>query len=141
MANVNLMGAAAEIFNKGFDPEKDPVSEFEQIADGTYKAIIDGFEFKEFSTGTQAFQFKVKILEEPYENRIHFANLFLTEKGTATSIKTLLKHANRLNIELEPDDFADTDIIVEKMQEAIEYECVLTLKTNKNDFQSFKLEF
>lgn len=73
---ANLMGAAAEIFNKGFDPEKDPVSEFEQIADGTYKAIIDGFEFKEFSTGTQAFQFKVKIIEEPYENRVHFAALF-----------------------------------------------------------------
>lgn len=138
---ANLMGVAAEIFNKGFDPEKDPVSEFEQIADGTYKAIIDGFEFKEFSTGTQAFQFKVKIAEDPYIDRIYFGALFLTEKGTAPSIKILLKHANRLNIELNADDFSDTDIIVEKMQEAVGYECVLTLKTNKNDFQSFKLEF
>ena len=138
---ADLMAAAKEIFNKGFDPEKDPVSDFERFADGTYKAIIDGFEFKEFATGTQAFQFKVKILDEPYENRIYFGALFLTERGTPTSIKTLLKHANRLNIELEPDDFADTDIIVEKMQEAIEYECVLTLKTNKSDFQGFTLDF
>lgn len=138
---ADLMAAASEIFKKGFDPEKDPVSDFEQIADGTYKAFIKGFEFKEFATGTQAFQFKVKILDEPYENRIYFAALFLTEKGTATSLKTILKHAHRLNIELDPDDFADTDIIVEKMQEAIGYECVLTLKTNKNDFQNFKLDF
>ncbi len=138
---ADLMAAAKEIFNKGFDPEKDPVSDFERFSDGTYKAIIDGFEFKEFATGTQAFQFKVKILDEPYENRIYFGALFLTANGTAPSMKTLLKHAHRLNIQLNPEDFADTDIIVEKMQEAKEYECVLTLKTNKNDFQNFKLDF
>jgi hypothetical protein len=41
---ADLMAAAKEIFNKGFDPEKDPVSDFERFSDGTYKAIIDGFE-------------------------------------------------------------------------------------------------
>ena len=128
---ADLLAAAKEIFNKGFDPEKDPVSDFERF----------GFEFKEFATGTQAFRFKVKILDEPYENRIYFGALFLTANGTAPSMKTLLKHAHRLNIQLNPEDFADTDKKKKKMQEAKEYECVLTLETNKNDFQSFKLDF
>ena len=141
---ADLMVTATEIFKKGFDPEKDPVSEFEQMADGTYKGFIEGFEFKEFSTGTQAFQFKIRVTEEPYENRAYFGALFLTEKTAPTSMKTVVKYAHTLGVEIEPEDFADTDIIEEKMKDAVGYECVLVLKTStsKNgDFQNFKLEF
>ncbi len=89
-------------------------------------------------------QFKIKISDEPYEGRSYFGALFLSEKVINTSIKRLLKYAHRLNIELGPEDFSDTDLLVEKMQEAVGYQCTLTLKTTSNkkgEFQSFELEF
>ena len=141
---ADLLKAASEIFNKGFDVENDPVSDFEPINDGVYSGYIEGFEHKEFSTGTEALQFKVKISDEPYEGRSYFGALFLSEKVINTSIKRLLKYAHRLGIELGPEDFSDTDLLVEKMQEAVGYQCTLTLKTTvnkKGEFQSFELEF
>ena len=49
---ADLLKAASEIFNKGFDVENDPVSDFEPINDGVYSGYIEGFEHNEFSSGT-----------------------------------------------------------------------------------------
>lgn len=126
----NLLDVASEIFEKGFDPEKDPVTDFENLPDGVYEAVIEDLECRQSEKGTEWFSFKCDILSGDQAGRKFFANLFLTEKTSKTSCKRMMKFAFLFGEELNLVDFGDTDIVVEKVKGvAIGKTVILTLKS------------
>lgn len=136
----NLFNLAAEIYEKGFNPDTDPVSSFEKLPDGIYECIIEKFELKIAGTGTEYFNFTFKVITGDYINQKCFGALYLSSKTANTSLKRLIKYGRLFDIRFNLEDFKDADNVVEKMQEAIGETCVVKISTTKNDFQNFDVE-
>lgn len=133
--NNNLMSLMGEIYGEGFDREKDAVTDYEEIPDGVYSAVVEKFEHKTSeNTGNSWFCFWLQITSGNYQGKKYFANLWLTEKAAKTSLKKLSKYAFFMGIDIQPQDLADIKSLVNKMNDeeagAVGVECTLTLKSS-----------
>ena len=142
---LNLMDTVKELNQEGFDVETSPISDFERTPDGVYEAAVTAFEFTESkNTGTQWFRFVLQILTGGQEGKKYYANLWLSDKSIKRTVKALKKYAWAMSINLDDGDFADTDSLVEKMQDAIGLQITLTLETSgkgKDAYQNWELSF
>ena len=143
---LNLMDTVKELNQEGFDVETSPISDFEKTPDGVYEAAITAFEFTESkNTGTQWFRFILQILTGGQEGKKYYGNLWLsTANSKKRTVKVLKKYAWAMSINLDDEDFADTDSLVEKMQDAIGLQVTLTLETSgkeKDAYQNWELSF
>lgn len=133
---------AQQILSEGFDPKKDAVTDgYEDLPDGLYDAILMNVSWKgPNDNGTEWLAFEFEILNEGYENRKYFGNIFFSnEKMLQLNLKRAMKTAAVLDVELTMEDFEDTDTLVETLQQGIGNQCLIDLKTNKKGtFQNWE---
>ncbi|ENH96705.1 hypothetical protein J416_09414 [Gracilibacillus halophilus YIM-C55.5] len=139
---MNLKEAAAEILDQGFDPKKDAVGgDFEELPDGLYDMILTDVKWQgPNEKGTEWLSFEFEVLNEGYENRKYFGNIFFSnEKMMQLNLKRAMKSAAVLDVELDIDDFDDEEVLVEKIKEGVGNQCMVELKTNKKGtFQNWE---
>lgn len=139
---MNLKSIAQQILEEGFDPKTDTVGgDFEDLPDGMYDAILLNVSWKgPNDNGTEWLSFEFEILNEGYENRKYFGNIFFSnEKMLQLNLKRAMKTAAVLDVELTVEDFEDTDVLVQTLQHGIGNQCMIELKTNKKGtFQNWE---
>lgn len=138
---MNLKEMAAQILAEGFNPETDPVSDFDNLPDGEYDAILTATDWRTNEKGTEWLSFTFEILNDGYENRKFFGNIFFSsEKMFAQNIKRTLKYAALFGVDVGPEDFDSPEIsLVDAFQSAAGQQVTLTLKTSKSGFRNFEL--
>lgn len=138
---MNLKAMAAEIMEQGWDAKKDAVGgDYENLPDGEYDVILTDVSWRTNDSGTEWLSFEFELLNEGYENKKHFAPIFFSnEKMMQLNLKRAMKTGAVLDVDLEIDDFEDTDALVEKLKEGVGNQCSLELKTNKKGtFQNWE---
>ncbi|PWA08633.1 hypothetical protein DCC39_14435 [Pueribacillus theae] len=138
---MNLKEMAAQILAEGFNPETDPVSDFDNLPDGEYDAMLTDVQWRTNDKGTEWLNFELEILNDGYENRKYFGGIFFSsEKMLNQNIKRTFKYAALLGVELTPDDLDQPELtLVEAFKHALGQQLTLTLKTSKSGFQNFDL--
>lgn len=139
---LNLKELAAEIVSEGFDPKTDQVGgDFENLPDGLYDAILTDVKWQgPNEKGTEWLSFEFELLNEGYENRKYFGNIFFSnEKMMKLNIKRAMKTASILGVDLTLEDFEDEEILVEALKDGIGNQCMIELKSNKKGtFQNWE---
>ena len=130
---MNLKDLAAEILNDGFDPKTDSVGgDFEDLPDGLYDGILLDVSWRTNDKGTEWLSFEFEILNEGYEGRKYFGNIFFSnEKMMQLNLKRAMKTAAVLDVDLSVEDFEDVNTLVETLKQGVGNQCMLELKTNK----------
>ena len=141
---MDLSKDVMAILGEGFDPEKSPVTSYDDLVDGVYDVVIEKVEHKESqNTGSQWFQITLQVTTGDHQGRKFFGKLFLTEKTKVVSLKTLMKYAYTIaNLDLQPSDFTSIENVINMLNNSetglVGITCTLTLKTSK-DFQNWTL--
>lgn len=138
---MNLKAMAAVILEQGFDPKKDAVNDFDNLPDGEYDAILTNVSWQgPNDNGTEWLSFEFEVLNEGYENRKYFGNIFFSnEKMMELNLKRAMKTAAVLGVDLTIEDFEDETTLVETLKEGVGNQCVIELKTNKKGtFQNWE---
>lgn len=138
---MNLKEMAAQILQEGFNPETDNVNDFDNLPDGIYDALFTNVSWRTNDNGTEWLSLEFEILNEGYEGRKYFGNIFFSvEKMLQVNIKRTMKYAAILGVTLGPDDFADPEQnLVEAFKNGLGNQVELELKTSKKGFQNFEL--
>lgn len=145
---MNLKDMASQILSEGFDPKTSPVSDFENLPDGTYDALLENAEWRVSQNGDfEWLSLVFEVLNEGHEGRKHFGMIsFNHEKMIGLNIKRAMKTADAVGVELDPDVFDEPETaLVEAFQEGLGTEVELTLtsyvskKTGKTG-QNFDVE-
>lgn len=137
----NLKELASQVLAEGFNPRTDAVSgDFEDLPDGLYDAILTNVSWRRNDKGTEWLSFEFEILNEGYENRRYFGNIFFSnEKMMQLNLKRAMKTAAVLDIDLGVEDFEDPETLVSTLQQGIGNQCMIELKTNKKGtFQNWE---
>lgn len=138
---MNLKEMAQEILSEGFNPKTDAVGDdFENMPDGLYDGILTDVSWRTNEKGTEWLAFQFEILNEGYEGKNYFGNIFFSnEKMMQLNLKRAMKTASVLDTELTIEDFEETDVLVEKLKDGIGNQCMIDLKTNKKGtFQNWE---
>jgi hypothetical protein len=138
---MNLKDMAAQILSEGFNPETDPVSDFENLPDGQYDAILTDVQWRYNDKGTEWLNFAFELLNEGFQNRKYFGAIFFSnEKMLNQNVKRTFKYANLLGVELTVEDFDRPELdLVNAFKNGIGQQTTLTLKSSKSGFQNFEL--
>lgn len=131
---------AAQILSEGFNPATSPVSDYENLPDGTYDALLENVEWRTSESGFEWLSLAFEILNEGYEGRKYFGMIsFNNEKMVGLNIKRAMKTANAVGVELQPTDFESPEQnLVEAFEEGLgkEVELKLTSWTSKKTGKS-----
>lgn len=137
---MNLKDMAAQILSEGFNPATSPVSDYENLPDGTYDALLENVEWRTSESGFEWLSLAFEILNEGYEGRKYFGMIsFNNEKMVGLNIKRAMKTANAVGVELQPTDFESPEQnLVEAFEEGLgkEVELKLTSWTSKKTGKS-----
>lgn len=137
---MNLKDMAAQILSEGFNPATSPVSDYENLPDGTYDALLENVEWRTSESGFEWLSLAFEILNEGYEGRKYFGMIsFNNEKMVGLNIKRAMKTANAVGVELQPSDFESPEQnLVEAFEEGLgkEVELKLTSWTSKKTGKS-----
>ena len=130
---LNLKELASQVLAEGFNPRTDAVGgDYEDLPDGLYDAILTNVSWRQNDKGTEWLSFEFEILNEGYENRKYFGNIFFSnEKMMQLNLKRAMKTAAVLDVDLSVEDFEDTETLVETLKQGIGNQCMIDLKTNK----------
>lgn len=132
---MSLMDAAAAILAEGFDRKKGAVSDYEDLPEGTYEAMLENVEWKiKTETGFEWLSLEFEILSEGFEGRKYFGMIaFENEQFLNQNIKLAMRIAAAVGVELEPDAFAEPETgLVEAFQDGLGMEVDLTLTNWKS---------
>lgn len=137
---MSILDLIQEVTMAGYSATEDVADGFENLEDGTYEGYVSDFYHKENDKGTEWFGFEITIPSE--NNRKYWGNLFLAKKMAVVNFKKTLNYIYKMSdVEMQATDFADIETGVETAKNAVVgAQVLLTLKTNKNDFQTFNLE-
>ncbi|HSH24752.1 MAG TPA: DUF669 domain-containing protein, partial [Massilibacterium sp.] len=117
-----------------------PVSDYENLPDGTYDALLENVEWRTSESGFEWLSLAFEILNEGYEGRKYFGMIsFNNEKMVGLNIKRAMKTANAVGVELQPTDFESPEQnLVEAFEEGLgkEVELKLTSWTSKKTGKS-----
>lgn len=148
---MSLKDIAAQILAEGFDAKKDPVSEYENLPEGTYEALLESAEWKVSDSGFEWLNLRFEILSEGFEGRKFNGMIsFNNEQFMNRNIKLAMKCAAAVGVELQPEHFAEPESsLVEAFQDGVGMEVDLTLtnwtskKTGKSgqNFECTEPEF
>lgn len=121
---------ASQILADGFDPKTSPVSDFDNLPDGEYDAILENVEWrvsqeKDFEWLSLVFE----VLNDGFEGRKYFGMIsFNHEKMVGLNIKRAMKTAMAVGVELDPDVFDEPETaLVEAFEDGLGTEVQLTL--------------
>jgi len=138
---LNLKEMAAEILSEGFNPQTDSVGgDYEELPDGLYDAILTDVSWRTNDKGTEWLSFEFEILNEGYDGRKYFGNIFFSnEKMLKLNLKRAMKTAAILDVDVTVEDFEDEEVLVERLKEGVGNQCMIELKTNKKGtFQNWE---
>lgn len=130
----NLAAMAAKLLAEGFDPKTSPVDDFENLSEGIYDVVLSDVQWRiSDTTGTEWLSLTLDVLNEGYENRKHFGNIFFTEKMMERALKQTMKCAAALDIELDPSVFGTPETeLVDAFKEGLGAQCEMEIKHSKN---------
>lgn len=136
---MSLMDAAAQILSEGFDVKKGAVSDFEDLPEGTYEALLEKVEWRTSDSGWEWLSLQFEVLTEGFEGRKYFGMIsFVNEQFMNMNIKLALRVAGAVGVELSPEDFESPETsLVEAFQDGLGMEVDLTL-TNWSNKKSGK---
>lgn len=139
---MNLKEMAAQILQEGFNPETDSINDFDNLPDGIYDALLTNASWRTNDNGTEWLSLEFEILNEGFENRKYFGNIFFSvEKMLQVNIKRTMKYAAVLGITLDVEDFAEPETtLVEAFKSGLGNQVELELKTSKKGFQNFEVK-
>lgn len=128
---------ASQILADGFDPKTSPVSDFENLPDGEYDAILENVEWRVSQSGDfEWLSLVFEVLNDGFEGRKFFGMIsFNHEKMVGLNIKRAMKTADAVGVELDPDAFDEPETaLVEAFEEGLgtEVELTLTSYVSKN---------
>lgn len=128
------MDAAAQILADGFDVKKGAVSDFEELPEGTYEALLENVEWRTSDSGFEWLSLQFEILSEGFEGRKYFGMIaFNNEKFLNMNIKLALRVAGAVNVELSAEDFETPETsLVEAFQDGLGMEVDLKLTNWKS---------
>lgn len=129
----NLAAMAQKLLAEGFDPKTSPVDDFENLPEGIYDVILSDVQWRVNDGGTEWLSLVLEVLNEGFENRKHFGNIFFTEKMMERALKQTMKCAAALDIELDPSAFGapETDL-VNAFKEALGTQVEMEIKHSKS---------
>src|SRR5690606_32033578 len=118
---LNLKEMAAEILSEGFNPQTDSVGgDYEELPDGLYDAILTDVSWRTNDKGTEWLSFEFEILNEGYDGRKYFGNIFFSnEKMLKLNLKRAMKTAAILDVDVTVEDFEDEEVLVERLKEGV----------------------
>jgi hypothetical protein len=111
---------------------------YTEIPDGTYKAIIESIALKESQTGNTYVNFTLVITDGEFSERKLFVNRFLTEGAIKITVSQIMNLIKTCGYELEGDMFTDYETMVNCLQSLIGQEITVTKKT-KGDFANYTM--
>lgn len=131
---MSLMDAAAQILADGFDRKKGAVSDFEDLPEGTYEAMLEDVEWRISDSGFEWLSLQFEILSEGFEGRKYFGMIsFNNERFMNMNIKLAMRVAAAVGVELQPEDFATPETtLVEAFQDGLGMEVDLKLTNWEN---------
>lgn len=132
--DMSLMDAAAKILADGFDVKKGAVSDFEDLPEGTYEALLENVEWKVSDSGFEWLSLQFEILSEGFDGRKYFGMIsFNNERFMNMNIKLAMRVAGAVGVELSPEDFeAPETSLVEAFEDGVGVEVDLTLTNWEN---------
>lgn len=137
---MDLKAMAATIMADGFDPATSPVSDFENLPDGIYDAMLSDAEWRVSDSGFEWLSLEFEILNEGFEGRKYFGMIsFVNEKMLQRNIKLAMKTAHAVGVEIDLEDFDQPETsLVETFKEGLgnEVELKITSWSNKNTGKS-----
>lgn len=138
----NLAAMAQKLLAEGFDPKTSPVDDFEALPEGIYDVALSDVQWRVNEKGTEWLQLTLDILNEDFENRKHFGNIYYTEKMMERALKQTMKCAVALDIELEPSVFGSPEVdLVDAFKEALGNQCEMEIKHSKSKNGSVFVNF
>lgn len=131
---MSLMEAAQQILAEGFDRKKGAVSDYEDLPEGTYEALLENVEWKTSDNGYEWLSLQYEILSEGFEGRKYYGAIFFAnEQFLNRNIKLAMRCAAAVGVELLPEDFATPEHdLVEAFQDGVGQEVDLTLTNWKS---------
>jgi len=128
------MDAAAQILADGFDVKKGAVSDFEDLPEGTYEALLENVEWRTSDSGFEWLSLQYEILSEGFEGKKFFGMIsFNNERFLNMNIKLSLRVAGAVGVELSADDFETPETsLVEAFQDGLGMEVDLKLTNWEN---------
>lgn len=126
---------AAKLLAEGFDPATSPVSDFENLPDGEYDAILENVEWRTSKDGGfEWLSLAFEILNDGFEGRKHFGMIsFNNENMIGLNMKRAMKTAHAVGVELSPEDFEEPETaLVEAFEDGLGTEVSLTLSSYKS---------
>lgn len=134
----NLAAMAQKLLAEGFDPKTSPVDDFENLPEGIYDVVLSNVEWKVNEKGTEWLALTLEVLNEGFENRKHFGNIFFTEKMMERALKQTMKCAAALDIELDPSAFGSPETeLVDAFKEGLGTQCEMEIKHSKSKNGTF----
>lgn len=127
---MSLMDAAAQILAEGFDRKKGAVSDFEDLPEGTYEAMLENVEWKVSDSGFEWLNLSFEILSEGFEGRKFNGMIsFNNEQFLNRNIKLAMRCAAAVGVELQPEDFESPETsLVDAFQDGLGMEVDLELE-------------
>ena len=131
---MSLMDAAAQILADGFDVKKGSVSDFEDLPEGTYEALLENVEWRTSDSGFEWLSLQYEILSEGSEGKKFFGMIsFNNERFLNMNIKLALRVAGAVGVELSADDFETPETsLVDAFQDGLGMEVDLKLTNWEN---------
>lgn len=127
---MSLMDAAAQILAGGFDVKKGAVSDFENLPEGTYEALLENVEWRvKEETGFEWLSLQFEILSEGFEGKKFFGMInYTNESFLNQNIKLTLRVGGAVGVEITAEDFDSPETsLVEAFQDGVGQEVDLTL--------------
>lgn len=139
---MSLQAMAAKLLAEGFDPKTSPVDDFENLPEGIYDVVLSDVQWRVNEKGTEWLQLTLDLLNEGFENRKHFGNIYFTEKMMERALKQTMKCAAALEIELDPSVFGSPESdLVDAFKEALGTQAEMEIKHSKSKTGSTFVNF
>lgn len=122
----------------GFDPAKDKVDDFEEIADGTYSCLLEKVTARKSEKGTNWISFDFSQTNSE-DNRHIFVSYFFTEKTIERSIKAINKLAYDFGYTLPVESFTDLETLANTLNDMAGNEAIVEKKTSNSGFVNYKV--
>ena len=122
----------------GFDPAKDKVDDFEEIADGTYSCLLEKVTARKNEKGTNWISLDFSIMDSE-DNRHIFVSYFFTEKTIERSIKAINKLAYDFGYQLPVESFTDLETLAETLNGMAGNQAEIVKKTSNSGFVNYKV--
>lgn len=131
---MSLMEAAAQILADGFDRKKGAVSEWDDLPEGTYEALLENVEWRVADSGFEWLSLQFEILSEGFEGRKYFGMInYTNESFLNQNIKLTMRVGSAVGVEIQAEDFAEPETaLVEAFEDGVGQEVDLTLTNWKS---------